>query len=110
MFTQWIIITWKLYHAYYTNRKRIRKDFEIKYLGEHLDLYVQSNRWLLAGVFENFQNICLAIYELDPPRFLTAPKLAWQAALKKAKIKLDLFTDGRNMRRDMSRYSSICKR
>ena len=31
--------------------------------------------------------------ELDPTRFLAAPGLAWQAALRKTKVKLDLLTD-----------------
>ena len=35
----------------------------------------------------------LELYELDPSRFLTAPGLAWQAALKKSKVKLNLSTD-----------------
>ena len=35
----------------------------------------------------------LQIYELDHTRFLTAPRSAWQAALKKTKVKLDLLTD-----------------
>ena len=35
----------------------------------------------------------LGIYEIDPARFLTAPGLAWQAALKETKIKLDLLTN-----------------
>ena len=37
--------------------------------------------------------IYLKIYELDPAKFLSAPGLAWQAALKKTKVKLDLLTD-----------------
>ena len=37
--------------------------------------------------------MCLKIYELDTARFLWAPGLASQAALKKTKIKLDLLTD-----------------
>ena len=37
--------------------------------------------------------MCLKIYELDPAKFLSAPGLAWQAALKKIKVKLDLLTD-----------------
>ena len=37
--------------------------------------------------------ICLEIYELDPVKFLSAPRLAWQAALKKTTVKLDLLTD-----------------
>ena len=37
--------------------------------------------------------MCLEIYELDPAKFLAALGLAWQAALKKTKVKLDLLTD-----------------
>ena len=37
--------------------------------------------------------MCLEIDELDPAKFLSAPGLAWQAGLKKAKVKLDLLTD-----------------
>ena len=47
-------------------------------LGEHHDFYVQSNTFLLADVFENFQNMCLKVYELDSACFLTTPGLAWQ--------------------------------
>ena len=31
--------------------------------------------------------------KLDPTKFLSAPELAWQAALKETKVKLDLLTD-----------------
>ena len=48
---------------------------------------------MLADVFKNFKNMCLKICKLDPAKFLWAPELAWQAALKKAKIKLDLLGD-----------------
>ena len=37
--------------------------------------------------------MCINIYELDPAKFLSAPGLAWQAALKNTKVKLDLLTD-----------------
>ena len=37
--------------------------------------------------------MCLKIYELDPPKFLPAPGLAWPADLKKTRVKLDLLTD-----------------
>ena len=37
--------------------------------------------------------MCLEIYELDPAKFLSAPGLAWQAAFKKTKVKLDLLSD-----------------
>ena len=79
--------------ADYAHEKRVCKDFEIKNLGEYHDLYVQSNSLLLADVFEDFRNICLKIYELDPAKFLSVPGLAWQAAFKTIKIKFDLLTD-----------------
>ena len=73
--------------------KRVRKDFEIKNLGEYYDLYVQSDTLFLASVFENFRNICLKVYDLDPAKFLSAHQLSWQAVLKKIKAKLGLSTD-----------------
>ena len=48
---------------------------------------------MLANVFENFRNMCLKICQLDLACFLTEPQLAWQAASKKTKVKLDLLTD-----------------
>ena len=74
-------------------QKEFVQIFEIKNLGAYHDLYVQSYSVLLADVFENFRNLCLKIYKLDPAKFLAAPGLAWQAALKKSKVKLDLLTD-----------------
>ena len=47
---------------------------------------------MLADVFENFQNVCIEIYELDPAKFISTTGLAWQAALKKTEVKLDLLT------------------
>ena len=79
--------------AYYSHTKRICKDFEIKQSGEYHDLYVQSDTSLLADVFENFRNMCLKMYELDPAGILSAPGLLRQTALKKTKVKLDLLTD-----------------
>ena len=60
--------------ADYSNTKRDCKDFEIKNLGK----------------FDDFC-MCLKLYKLDPENFFSAPGLAWQAALKKIKLKLDLW-------------------
>ena len=57
--------------ADYTQARRFCKDFEIKNLGEYHDLYVQGDTLLLADVFENFRNLCLKIYELDPAKSLS---------------------------------------
>ena len=37
--------------------------------------------------------MCLEIDELDPAKRFSAPRLAWQAALKKTKVKLDLLNE-----------------
>ena len=79
--------------ANYARSKGVCKDFEIKHLGEYHDLYVQSNTLLLADVLENFRNMCINKYELDPLKFLSAPGFVWQADLKKTKVKLDFLTE-----------------
>ena len=43
---------------------------------------------MLADVFENFRDMCIEIYELDP-----APGLVWQASLNKTKVELELLTN-----------------
>ena len=73
--------------------KRICKDFEIINLGEYHDLYIRSDVLPVVDVFENFRKMCIKIYELDPTKFLSAPGLAWQAALKKRGVELELLTD-----------------
>ena len=101
--------------ADYAHTKRVCKHF--KNLGKYHDFYVQSDTSLLADVFENFRNMCIKIYELDPAKFISAPGLAWQAALKMTKVKLDLLTDIDNVinggkkykRRNMLYYLMICK-
>ena len=47
----------------------------------------QVKYYCQAGVFENFGIICLKMYRLDSAKFLSDPGLAWQAALRKTKVK-----------------------
>ena len=67
----------------YAHAQKVWDVFEINNLGGYHDLYVQSDTLLLEAVFENFRNMCLEKYELDPTYFVSAPGLAWQACLKK---------------------------
>ena len=77
----------------YRHGNNMFKKFKLKDLGEYHGLYVQSDTLLLADVFENFRNMCMKVYELDPAHFLSLPGLAWQACLKKTNVKLELLTD-----------------
>ena len=51
--------------------KRVLKNLSNKNLGDYHDLYVQRVfEFVLSNVFENFRNMCIKVYELDPSHFL----------------------------------------
>ena len=77
----------------YRHGSNVFNQFKLNNLGDYHDLYVQSDTLLLADVFENFRDMCLKEYELDPADFLSLPGLAWQACLKKTNVKLEFLTD-----------------
>ena len=79
--------------ADYIHAKTVCKNFEIKNLDEFHDLYLKSDTLFLADVFENFREMCKQNYHLDPVKFLSVLRLAWQAALRKTGVKLELLTD-----------------
>ena len=56
---------------------------------KRLTLYLKTDVILLAELFENFRNNCLAAYELDPAHYYTTPGLSWDAMLKNTQV---LFT------------------
>ena len=53
----------------YRHGNNMFKKFKLKHLGEYHDLYVQSDTLPLVDVFENFRNMCIKMYELDPAHF-----------------------------------------
>ena len=77
----------------YSHANKVFKEFKMNNLGDYHTLYVKSDTVLLADVFENFRNMCIRVYELDPAHFLSAPGLGWQACLKKTEVELELITD-----------------
>ena len=77
----------------YRHGNNVFKSFKLENLGDYHDLYVKSDTLLLADVFENFRDMCIKEYELDPAHFVSLPGLAWQACLKKTNIELELLTD-----------------
>ena len=77
----------------YNHAKVIFDDFEIKQLGEYQDLNLKNDKLLLADNFEIFRKMCLEISIRLCIFFFSVPVLAWQPALEKNKVKLDLLTN-----------------
>ena len=77
----------------YIHANNVFKTFKLNNLGNYHDLYVQSDKLLLAHVFKNFRKACIKTYELDSAHFISLPGLAWQAYLKKTGAELELLTD-----------------
>ena len=74
-------------------QKKVWGTFEMKNLEDYHNLYNRVDVLLLADVFENFRDICIKNYKLDPAHYYTAPGLAWDAALKVTKVKLELLSN-----------------
>ena len=79
--------------ADYDHATRVFDCFNCQNMGDYHDLYLMSDVLLLTDVFENFRNVCLKAYNLDPCHFYTSPGLAWQACLKMTDVELELLTD-----------------
>ena len=77
----------------YAHAQNVWKKFKMKSFKDYHELYNKVDVLLLADVFENFRNICLTNYGLDPAHYYTAPGLAWDAALKVTDVSLELLSD-----------------
>ena len=77
----------------YVHAQKVWETFEMKNLEDYHNLYNQVDGLLLADVFENFRDICIKNYKLDPTYYYTAPGLAWDAALKITKVELELLSN-----------------
>ena len=77
----------------YKHAKKVWNAFGMESLKDYHELYNKTDTLLLADVFENFRNICMSNYGLDPAHYYTSPGLAWDACLKITKIKLELLSD-----------------
>ena len=77
----------------YKHACNVWNTFKMKTFKDYHKLYNETDVLLLADVFENFRNLCLKIYGLDPVYYYTAPGLAWDACLKMTNINLELLSD-----------------
>jgi len=60
----------------YEHAPTVWKEFGCKTLRDYLNLYNKSDVSILADVFENFRDLCINAYKLDPAWYYTSPGLA----------------------------------
>ena len=55
----------------YRHANNVFKGFKLENLGDNHDIHAQSDTLLLADVFNNFRDMCIKEYELDPAHLLS---------------------------------------
>ena len=69
----------------YQHAHTVWKEFHIESMKDYHKLYNLSDVLLLADIFENFRNICMNHYGLDPAWYFSAPGLALGCCIKNYK-------------------------
>ena len=77
----------------YQHACNVWETFQMKTMREYHDLYLKTDTFLLADVFENFRKVCKENYKLDPAWYYTSPGLACNAMLKMTGVELELISD-----------------
>ena len=77
----------------YNNVQSFYKKMKFKNLREYLECYLKSDITLLADNFNNFRKIIFEQFELDPVKYVSAPSLSKDAALKYSKCKIENIKD-----------------
>ena len=67
--------------------------FGLRSMGQYHDIYLETDVFLLADVFENFRRTALSNYELYPAHYFTLPGYSWDACLRQSNVTLELLTD-----------------
>ncbi|KAL4153646.1 hypothetical protein QTP88_001479 [Uroleucon formosanum] len=77
----------------YNHATRVWNHFGCTSLGAYSDLYLKVDVLLSADVFENFRDICMTTYHLDPAHYYTSPGFSFDCMLKVTKVRLELLDD-----------------
>ena len=78
---------------HYQHALNVYNTLHCERLRDYLLAYLKTDVLLLADVFENFRDMSMNNYNLDPANYLTAPGLAWDAMLLKTRVELELISD-----------------
>ena len=77
----------------YDNVKLFYRKMKYKNLRKYLECYLISDITLLADVFNNFRKIMFDEFQLDPVKYISAPSLTKDCALKYSKCKIENIKD-----------------
>ena len=77
----------------YNNVKLFYKKMKFKNLKEYLECYLTSDITLLADIFNNFRKMIFDEFELDSVKYISAPSLSKDCALKYNKCKIEHIKD-----------------
>ena len=77
----------------YERAIKIWEHFGIRNLGQYHDLYLRTDVLLLTDIFENFRDLCMEYYGLDPAHYFTLPNFAWDAMLFKTEVVINPIQD-----------------
>ena len=77
----------------YEHVKTVWRTFQCQTMRDYHNLYLSSDVYLLADIFEKFRVDSLSMYGLEPTYYYSLPGLAWDAALKHSDIELELIRD-----------------
>ena len=73
----------------YNNVQSFYKKMKFKNIKEYLECYVKLDITILSDIFNNFRKIMFDEFELDPVKYVSAPSLTKDAALKYSKYKIE---------------------
>ena len=64
----------------YKHTQEIWRELSCSTIGDYHDLYLYTDTLFLSFVFENFRELCISNYGLDPVHYYTAPGLMGHTA------------------------------
>ena len=77
----------------YKKVKEFYKNMEFKNLDQYLECYLKSDITLLADIFNNFRKNIFLEFEIDVCKYISAPSLSKDIALKQSKVKIENVKD-----------------
>ena len=77
----------------YAFAQSVWRDFGCTTMRDYMEVYLVADTLLLADCYENFRDICIHNYELDPSYYFSNPHFSLSAFLRKGEITMELLTD-----------------